>query len=150
MFIDVQNLAECKKCKWLFIKHSTIYLDEIKKSLAKIPKNDIWFKQESMIIHICCRNIESAQKMLVNCQQAGLKRAGIVTIGKRIMIEAFGTDRMDTIIAQNGNILVEEDYLKILIEEANLRHKRNLEKIKKFTKKTQTRIKWLLGSTFRH
>ena len=61
-----------------------------------------------------------------------MKRAGIVTAGRKILIEAFGTDFLDTIVADNGKVLVNEDYLKILILEANKKLKRNKEKIERF------------------
>ena len=119
------------KAKWLFIKHSKATLGEIKDSL-KISKEKIWLRQESMIVHICCRDMQAAQKMLRLCHKAGLKRAGIIAAGKRTTVEAYGTERMDTIVAINNKIIVEDDYLKILLREANNKLIRNKEKIKQF------------------
>ena len=117
---------------WIFIKHSQATFKEIKNSLNDISNKKIWLRQEAMIIHICCRNIKAAQDMLKISHCAGLKKAGIIAINKRIMIEAYGTDRMETIIAENKQILVDDNYIKILLREANNKLKRNKEKIKKF------------------
>ena len=121
--------------EWILVKHGKVNFKEVKKAMENLPKEAVWLKQESMIIHICCRDIDAAKSMLKICQQSGLKRAGIVTIGKRVMIEAFGTDRMDTIVALKGRVLVDDDYIKILIREANKRHDKNIEKIERLYKK---------------
>ncbi len=94
-------------------------------------KNDVWLKQESIIMHVCCRNLESAKKLLKIIRDLGIKRAGIIAIGKRIIIEIIGTEAMETIIARNGKMLTDDSYLKILVKEANKKLERNKKKIKR-------------------
>jgi tRNA wybutosine-synthesizing protein 3 len=130
--IERTESGKKNESKWLLVKHAKISFNEVKKAL--ISNKKVWFKQESMIIHFCCRDIEAATKMLDVCREAGLKRAGISTIGRKIMIEAFGTERIDTIVAEKGKILVSDDYLNILVREANKKHSKNIERIKRLEK----------------
>lgn len=115
--------------RFAFAEHKTANFKEIKESLKKLPKNDLWLKQESIIMHICCRNLEAAEKLLKIVRDLGIKRAGIININKRIIIEIIGTEAMETIIARDGKRLVNDDYLKILVKETNSKLERNKKKI---------------------
>ena len=45
------------------------------------------------------------------------------------MVEIIGTESMETIIAKKGKLLVTDDYLKLLLDEANKKLKRNCKKL---------------------
>ncbi|MBI2140172.1 hypothetical protein HYU14_04555, partial [Candidatus Woesearchaeota archaeon] len=90
--------------------------------------------QEGFILHVCCRNLQSGEKLLKLARDAGAKRSGIISLGKRITLEIVGTDAMEAIIAEKGKLLVSEDYLRILIDEGNKRMERNRKKVKLVTK----------------
>jgi tRNA wybutosine-synthesizing protein 3 len=133
--LEVPDSKKKNEMEWLFVRHDPVTFDEIRTALSSMPKKNIWFKQESMIIHICCRDIDAADTMLTFCHDAGLKRAGIINLGKRIIVEAFGTERLDTIVAEKGNILVTDEYLRQLVVEANNKHALNLKRIEKLYSK---------------
>lgn len=114
--------------RWLIVKHDKISFNEIKK--IKIPKEQIWFRQEPLIMHVCCKTLEDAKKLL-NITRKIFKRAGIISIGKKIIIEIIGTGFIDTIIA-DGKLIVPNDYLKVLVKEANKKLKKSKRDIKKF------------------
>ena len=86
-------------------------------------------------MHICCRHLEAAERLLKIVRDLGIKRAGIIST-KRIILEIIGTESMETIIARNGKMLVSDDYLKILVKEANQKLERNEKRIKKIKNKT--------------
>ncbi|MCK5140057.1 MAG: hypothetical protein KAQ85_09465 [Thermodesulfovibrionia bacterium] len=135
LLIEITDSGRKDESKWVFIKHSKVSFSEIKKALADISDEKIWLRQESMIIHICCRDLDSAKKMLSLCWKAGLKRTGMITIGKKIIVETFGTERLDTIIAEKGNVIVSDDYLRVLIREANKKYTKNTARIERLYKK---------------
>lgn len=136
LLIEISPSGRKDEANWLFLKHSKVNFKEIKKGLEKISSKQVWLRQESMIIHICCRELEAAKKMLLLCHDGGLKRAGIIAIGKKkIMVEAFGTDRLDTVVALGGKVVVDDNYLKILVREANLKMEQNSIKIGKLYQK---------------
>ena len=114
---------------FLFISHDKINLDDIKDSFNKKYEN-IWFRQEGFILHVCCKTIKDAEKLLNLIMKIGLKRSGIISLKNKIMVEIIGTEVIDTIIADK-KLLVDETYLKILINEANKKMDRNKEKIER-------------------
>src|SRR3989344_6879060 len=65
----------------LFIKvwHNEISAGEIKETLNKIKGNElIYFKQEPVILHVACSNLENAQKLMNLAMNSGWKRNGVI------------------------------------------------------------------------
>ena len=123
-----------KKCdvRFLFESHNKVSFEEIKACLKNIPEQDLWFRQESMILHVVCRTIENAQKILDISSMAGFKHSGIITTRKKIVIEIIGSEQFDTIISKQGKVFVSDEYLGLLVNEANKKLEKNSRKIKKF------------------
>ncbi len=119
-----------KDVRFAFAEHRQAEFKAIKKTLEKLPPGDVFFKQESIIMHVCCRDLGNAKKLLKIVRDLGVKRAGIINVSERIIIEIIGTESMETIIARNGKMLVADDYLRILVKEANEKLERNKRKIK--------------------
>ncbi len=123
-----------KKCDvdFLLASHDKVSFKEIKACLENIPKQDLWFRQESMILHVACRTIEDAQKILDLSTLAGFKHSGIITTRKKIVVEIIGSDQFDTIIAKHGKVFVSDEHLRLLVDEANKKLEINSRKIKRF------------------
>jgi tRNA wybutosine-synthesizing protein 3 len=123
-----------KKCDvdFFFSSHEEVCFDDVIKKLDRIPKEELWFRQESMIMHIACRKMEDAQKILDIASNAGLKHSGIITTRKKIIVEIIGSEHIDTIIAKNGSLYAAEEHLKLLVDEANKKLELNKKKIKIF------------------
>ncbi|MBU1975283.1 MAG: hypothetical protein KKG59_02655 [Nanoarchaeota archaeon] len=119
---------------WLYYSHKHAIFQDIEKSLDKNTGNLVWFRFESMILHISARNERAAGKLLTACQTAGLKRAGIISLMNRIMIEIIGNQKMSAPIMDQGKLLVGKDYLEILVGKANEMMGLNLERIDKLKK----------------
>ncbi len=138
----IEKKSENKKdIRFAFAEHRKAELKAIKKSLEKLPAGDVFFKQESIIMHVCCRDLECAKRLLKIVRELGIKRAGIINVDKRIIIEIIGTEAMETIIARNGKMLVGDDYIMILVEEANKKLERNKKKIKELYKEIKNKLK---------
>jgi tRNA wybutosine-synthesizing protein 3 len=84
-------------------------------------KLELWFKLEPFILHVGCKSIKHARKLLSFCKSKGIKRAGINAWSKRIIVEVIGTQYIDSLIVKDEKILVSDDYLKILVKKANKR-----------------------------
>lgn len=126
----LQRISEKKQdAKWVFKSHSPVSFKQIKKSLKL--SSSLWFRQEPAIFHICCRRLGDAQFLINAARSVGFKRTGIQSL-KKIMVEVASSDYIDTIIARNNKLLVDERYLKVLVDEANKKLKRNKEKVKEF------------------
>jgi len=120
------------KSKWIFSTHNKTSFKEIKNSIHRLPKEDIWFKMEPTILHVACKNIETAKNFLNLARDIGFRRSGIISIGKnRFVLELISTENINTIISKNGKLLINEIYFKILINEGNRKLERTWEKINK-------------------
>jgi len=127
------------KCDWVFLSHTPVkQFSELKKAIVSaLPKNkkNILFKQEAFIIHICCRTLSDAERLLLIGRKVNLKRSGIISTKKdKIMVEMVGNESMETIIAKRGKLLIEDPYLKVLLQEANKKLSIIKKKIKEFYK----------------
>jgi tRNA wybutosine-synthesizing protein 3 len=120
----VLMIDQDKKKKGLFIKiyHDLISFNQLKKDLNKIikkSKKSIKFKMESCILHVACKTLEDAQVLHDKAKLAGWKRSGIIASGKRFIIELNSTEKLEFPIIKNSKILVNDEFLKIIIRESN-------------------------------
>ncbi|MFH1503408.1 MAG: tRNA wybutosine-synthesizing 3 family protein [Candidatus Diapherotrites archaeon] len=130
----VLMLDKEKKSPDLFLKvwHDRISFNELKKSLKEISgKNLVKFKFEPPILHIACRDLESASRLLEKAKSIGWRRSGINALGKNIVLELNSTERLEFPILDNGKVLVEDNFLKLIIKQANEKLKKGWRKIEK-------------------
>lgn len=119
----------------LFASHNLVkfnqdFLEKIER-LIKKSKNKVWLKQESLILHVCCKTTEDAFDLLKIARSLGLKRSGIISKNKKIIVEIINPEHLLTIIGENGALIADKNYFEKLVDEANEKLKRNKEKIKK-------------------
>ncbi|MBU3907060.1 MAG: hypothetical protein KKA64_02295 [Nanoarchaeota archaeon] len=130
--------SEIKK-HGLFLKvdHNKISFNLLIKDLKEIVgknKNLIMFKQESCILHVACSSLENAQKLYDKAKLAGWKKSGIISSGKRFIVELNSTEKLEFPIADRGKELVDEKFLKMIVKEANRKLKKGWEKIRRLEK----------------
>lgn len=121
-----------KDFSFLYETHETATRKPIKKALKKLPRETIWFRFEPLILHIACSTSESAQHLLTIAQHS-FKHSGIMTLNKRPILVIRGSEFLEAPIASNGKLIISEAYLRMLIKEANKKHKKNKERINDFT-----------------
>ena len=128
----IRNFTTKKnEAEWLYVTHSKAKLSDVKKGLKDYSGN-VWFKSEPVILHICARDLESAQQIVDIARYAGIKKSGIMASRKRILVELVGTDLMAAPVSIDGKLAVDDDYLEVLVKEANKKLERNANKIKAF------------------
>ena len=133
----IKELEEKAEGVFLFKSHEKITFARLKKELERISeeyKDEVYFKQETCIIVAACSSLDKAQKLVDKFKESGWKRTGIMASRKRIIVEAMSTEYMSLPIMDDGKLLVEEDYLKRIVKEANARLDRVREKISRFEK----------------
>ncbi len=132
---------------WLFVSHQPAKEKEVIKALKELPEETVWFRMESPIFHVACKNKESAEKLLKICQSNGWKRSGIISTGgkgetrKRIMIEILGNERIDTPIAANKELIMDEKFVKFLVKKANEKLNKSRERLEELRKKIEEELK---------
>ena len=130
LFVEPKTGRKCDS-SWLLVSHEPVAFKHIKAALKKLPEEKVWFRMESAILHVCCRDLASANRMMRIARLAGFKHSGVMDLGRRIMLELISTERVDAPISCDGKMLVSDDYLIFLIEASNGKLKRTREKIKK-------------------
>ena len=115
--------------EWYFVSHDLI--DDVDMIWNELNHDDVWLRMDAAILHIACKSIEDAEKMLIAARDAGFKRAGIISL-KNLIIEAISTEHIEMPLVVDGKKLIDVNALKIIIDEANKRLQRTHEKIKKF------------------
>jgi tRNA wybutosine-synthesizing protein 3 len=109
-------------------------LDILKESSSKSEDKIVIFKQEPCIITIACRTREDAEVILeIAREKAGWKNSGIMS-SKRNICELRSTEHLALPIMKNKKILVDDEFIEVLVEESNLRLEKTWEKIEKLEK----------------
>lgn len=120
--------------------HTVVSVDAIAKALHSYNgKEPLWLRSEPFIIHVDCRDLSDAEQLLALANKLGLKRSGITSLGRIITIEITSTEKMDVPVVIDGKILPSNEYLQIIVREANnklVRTQNKLEACKKLFMQT--------------
>lgn len=92
----------------------------------------VYFRFEPFIMHICCKTIEDAQKIVDIARSVGFKRTGIQSTKNKVMVEVNSSEVFETIVARGKKLLINDYYINELIKEANFKLANNLKKIRRF------------------
>ena len=88
------DLIEGKKGAKFYKKwHRKVDPGEVEMALIEhTGKKSLWFRLEPFILHVTAKNLDSAKKFMKKMRTAGIKRGGIQSIGKTVVMEFHGTD----------------------------------------------------------
>jgi tRNA wybutosine-synthesizing protein 3 len=123
---------------WLFSSHDKISVSSLS-HISEFPKEKIWFRMEPPIIHICPRDLIHAKELLNTANAAGFRRAGAITLNRRIIVELVAPGTLDVLYANNGKILLADEYLEVIIEEANRKLEEARIRLERFYKEMRKR-----------
>ncbi|MBW2976641.1 hypothetical protein KY347_04305 [Candidatus Woesearchaeota archaeon] len=139
LLLAIPESNKKNEVKYLFCSHKKIKYNELEKALPeKLPKNIVWFRVEPAILHIACRNLDSALRLLNTARNIGFRRSGIISAGKnRIVMEIISTEKIDAIAGKKSKLLIGKNYFKILVEEGNKKLERTWKKIGKLDKELE-------------
>jgi tRNA wybutosine-synthesizing protein 3 len=133
----IKKLDKKSKDVFLFKSHKKVSFLELKKAIDKISKeykDMVDFQQTTCILHVACVDLDSAQDLVNKAKFAGWKHSGIMATKKRIIVELHSTEKLEFPIMDKGKVLVDDDFLKIVVEQANIRLERVWEKVEKLSK----------------
>ena len=119
---------------YFFISHDPVGLEDLRSVLGHLPDEEVIFHMEGLILHVCCEGMESAERLLNLAREAGFKRSGITSVSNKIIVEIIDTQRLELPIADKGKLLVPEEYISYLLEEANEKLEGTRKKMKNFSK----------------
>ncbi|MBS3061218.1 MAG: hypothetical protein J4215_01385 [Candidatus Diapherotrites archaeon] len=114
------------------------------KKLSEKTRKEVWFKQESFILHIGTNHLDNANRLLECARLAGIKRGGIMLAKPgKFILELQGTQGISAPIKYQDKLLVNRDYYEFLVRRANKKMKKNSQQLEKFEKILREK----LGST---
>jgi len=116
-----------------FVSHDLVSFNKLKKEISKIKK-DSKFKQEPPILHIACKTLEDAEKLLKKAQLSGWKRSGIISLKKNIIVEIISTEKIEFPLIKERKLLVGNSFLEIVLKKSNENLKKGWLKIEKLKK----------------
>lgn len=120
---------------FLFRTHGKVSFKELKEVLGKCNYSDVVeFQQSCCILHVACLTLDDAFELLTKAKESGWQRSGIIG-GNRNIVELHSTESMSFPIMNKGKILVDDDFLKLIVEMANSKLERTWEKINRLEKK---------------
>ena len=123
-----------KKEAYFFARyHEPATFEDIWKKIQAFNDGALWFKMESFILHLGCKDLKRAEKILEVMRQSGLKRGGImVTKPGKFMVEFQGTEAMSLPVKEKGKVLVDKTFMEHVVKTANQKLKKNAANRKKF------------------
>jgi tRNA wybutosine-synthesizing protein 3 len=132
----IKNLDKKQPGMFVLRTHNKTKLVELISFLKKAEetKETLIFKQEPPILHVCCKTLEDAEELLEKSRISGWKNSGIMSTRGRIVLELRSTEYLALPIMEKGKLLVNEEFLRILVREGNNRLEKGWEKIQKLDK----------------
>lgn len=124
--------------KW----HRKVKFKEVHEALNEKTSYSVWLKQEAFILHIGAGDLKHAEKILSVMTKSGIKRGGIIVAKPgKFIVELQGTQGLAVPVKIENEILVNDEYLKKLIEIANEKFEKNDAALKRFEKVARAGLK---------
>lgn len=143
------NLTLTKSIRWLLVEHNEVTSNAIKESVLKQEEISVQtqiqtkvsddnnslsvLKCEGFILHVLCRNIETARTLYAVVMGCGFRESGLSIGTKKIILAirttAFG---LELPIACGKTLILNDNALDIIVNEANIRLRCNFARIDKF------------------
>ena len=132
--VVIRNVVKKVPNIFVFREHRIVKFTEVAKVFSDYRgKDGLVFKQEPCILHVACRDLGAARNLLKKALLAGWKNSGIIVISdNRVIVDLRSTEAISFPIHNCKNLLVDRDFLKFIVKEANKRLLRSWDKIKKF------------------
>jgi len=120
---------------WLFVSHELVpNADSILEALAsrqQVTGAELWYKMEPPILAICARTVGHAQRFMDVARTAGIKRVSITGTRDKIMLVVMDTQRMETMLAKDGRLMVSNEYIREITAVANEKLSKSREKFER-------------------
>lgn len=127
---------------WPIVTHETADADAFiakAHALADFP-GTVWLRMQTVIIHVACKDLKTANTLLDLFHAHGWKRSGIFSTANDVMVELLSVEGMDTPIIRHGSLLVSDEFISEFITLAN-------EKLSIAHEKIQSRAEALRSTT---
>lgn len=106
---------------WPLVTHGRAEAEEFISALRGLSGHHglVWLRMQTVIVHVACRDVEAARRLLGAFYSHGWKRSGIFSLEQDVMVELLSVEHMDAPVQMDGARVVDDDYMRLFIEEAN-------------------------------
>ncbi|MCX8172821.1 MAG: hypothetical protein N3D09_04330 [Archaeoglobaceae archaeon] len=127
--IDLENFGDKRNSEFLGKWHSFVDFEEVLKCVEKCRRQG-WLIQYPPIIHVACKDLQAARKLMIIANNSGFRRSGLISL-QNLVVEISSLERVELPVSLNGNRIVNDEYLKIAVEFANKKLENGKKKLKK-------------------
>jgi len=103
----------------VFKKHSMISYEEIERVLSRPWAHRLWLSVQGPIYHVYVDSLSEAEEILAAAREAGFKHSGVMVLGDTPLVELRTGVRADVLLADEENILVDEEALRRIVDTLN-------------------------------
>jgi tRNA wybutosine-synthesizing protein 3 len=120
----------------IFKKHGEVTAEELKMLLEIRPNYVLWLTVSGPIIHVSCRDLEEAEKILEAGRAAGFKHSGIMSLSKdSIMVELISGTHLYIPLRTKNKVFFSEDSMPELLSLVNTALLEGKERLKRLNNK---------------
>jgi len=120
---------------FLFRSHDKVSFDELKSAVVKatseVKEGIISFKQEPCLVVVSCRDSGKQNLLFSKARNNGWKKSGILSLDKKLLVELMSSENIAFPLIKDGEILVDDNFLKVVLERANGNLERGWRKIER-------------------
>ncbi|KYC46285.1 MAG: hypothetical protein APG12_00208 [Candidatus Methanofastidiosum methylothiophilum] len=120
ILIELEEIGGKKESNFIFKSHEKVDYKNIWRIINEYTGNKMLFLiVNSSIIHVVCKDLESAKRLINISKESGFKYSSIFSFTDKIIVEIRSTEKMDVPIVKDGKIYPSEEYVMMLVEIAN-------------------------------
>lgn len=140
ILIDIPGKSK-KRAEFLLKWHSVVNVEKALKEVLSVKGKKVWFRFDPFILHISCRTMKDAEKVLKIKWDSGIRRGGIHSISEgRLAVELDGSESIAVPVMEKGKFLVDKAFFRYLLKLANVKMRENRRRFKIFEKNVYERI----------
>ena len=105
VLLEIPVIGDKKNARWLGKWHHEIKSDDVLSAVRDAKRGQLWLLAQSPIIHVVCRDLESAAKLLKLSVSCGFKHSGLKSVDRNIVVEVLSTERLDAPVGCDGVLM---------------------------------------------
>jgi len=132
VLMEIPVIGDKKNARWLGKWHHKINSGDVLSAAKDAKRGQLWLLAQCPIIHVVCKDVESADKLLKLSVSCGFKHSGLKSFDRNIIVEVLSTERLDAPVGRDGRFFCDDEYLGLLVDVANDVVSKSSEKLSRF------------------
>ncbi|WP_457550801.1 tRNA(Phe) 7-((3-amino-3-carboxypropyl)-4-demethylwyosine(37)-N(4))-methyltransferase [Archaeoglobus sp.] len=130
--LDMPEFGDKVEAKFLGKWHEPVKFEDVLKAVKR-GQRVVWLIMYPPIIHIACKDLSCAEMLMSIANNSGFRRSGIISV-KNWVVEITSLERLEVPVALNGELILSENALRVMVDFANRKLAKSKEKLKRFYK----------------